>query len=124
MPLISITATSTPTGGGYRIFSPYTDDDTAFANNTLCPRYAECDPTSAPPSPASIESLEIFDSIPWRRDYIALDPRTRARHSRLRAGWMQNKVRATIVLVLLLLAVLAAGTALVLYLSVVHGKSK
>ncbi|EMD65776.1 hypothetical protein COCSADRAFT_61289, partial [Bipolaris sorokiniana ND90Pr] len=101
---ISITATSTPTGG-YRIFSPYTDDDTAFANNTLCPRYAECDPTSAPPSPASIESLEIFDNIPWRRDYIALDPRTRARRNRLRAGWMQNKLRATIVIVLLLLAV-------------------
>ncbi|EUC47075.1 hypothetical protein COCMIDRAFT_71429, partial [Bipolaris oryzae ATCC 44560] len=103
---ISITAASTPTGQGYRIFSPYTDDDTAFANKTLCPRYAECDPTSAPPSPASVESLEIFDSIPWRRDYIALDPRTRARrNSRLRAGWMQNKLRATIVIVLLLLAV-------------------
>lgn len=52
----------------YQPLALYTDDDTL-----LCPRYAENDPTSAPPSPASIESFDILDSVPWRRSYISLD---------------------------------------------------
>jgi hypothetical protein len=51
--------------------SPYIDDDLALA-----PRYADRDMTSAPPSPASIQSFDILEAIPWRKSYISLDADT------------------------------------------------
>ncbi|KAA8615036.1 hypothetical protein PtrSN002B_003965 [Pyrenophora tritici-repentis] len=104
MPLLSITTTG-PSLGAYSLLSPYSDDDTAFAHNTLCPRYAELDPTSAPPSPASIESFEILDSIPWRRGYISLDTPARRGSTTLLERWMRNKLRAIAMLFLVALAV-------------------
>ncbi|KAH6878265.1 hypothetical protein BKA58DRAFT_435968 [Alternaria rosae] len=121
MPLISITTANSSTAG-YKLLSPYTDDDTTFAHNTLCPRYAESDPTSAPPSPASVESFEILDSIPWRRGYIALDNHGRQSGNTLRSRWMRNKVRAMVLL--LLLTLLVAGCVLGGYMTIKHGKSK
>ncbi|EOA81595.1 hypothetical protein ACJQWK_10594 [Exserohilum turcicum] len=123
MPLIPLTTTNAPPGG-YRILSPYTDDDTTFANKTLCPRYAECDPTSAPPSPASVESLDMLDSTPWRRDYISLSSHRRASGNTLRARWKGNKLYATMMMVCLLLILAAAGSALAMYLSGRVEKSK
>ena len=63
---------SPPRNAGYVAAPPsYTDDEGVFSNNDLCPRYADADPSSAPPSPASVESFDILESIPWRRSYIA-----------------------------------------------------
>lgn len=52
---------------------PYIDAATTFTDTLLCPRYAESDPSSAPPSPASVESFDVLDNVPWRRSYISLD---------------------------------------------------
>ncbi|ORY19725.1 hypothetical protein BCR34DRAFT_448740, partial [Clohesyomyces aquaticus] len=60
-----------PRRAGYTPLSPYTDDDNALSNNLICPRYADSDPTSAPPSPASIESFDILDSVAWRRGHTS-----------------------------------------------------
>lgn len=79
--------------------SPHIDDDTTFAaNNVLCPRYADQDPTSAPPSPASIQSFDILESIPWRRSYISLDSDMERNY---RKRW--RKYRAQIIAIMLLL---------------------
>ncbi|KAF1933839.1 uncharacterized protein M421DRAFT_28595, partial [Didymella exigua CBS 183.55] len=91
-------STSRPTSIGYMPLSPYIDDDTTFANNLLCPRYADQDPTSAPPSPASIQSFDILDSIAWRRSYISLESET---HRDCRKRW--RKYRAQIIAIMLLL---------------------
>jgi hypothetical protein len=90
--------------------SPYTDDDTTFANNVLCPRYADQDPTSAPPSPASIQSFDILEVIPWRKSYISLGSDNG--HS-YRKHW--QKYRAQIITIMLLLVL--STTALTLGIS-------
>lgn len=90
------------------------EEDATF---TLCPRYAENDPTSAPPSPASIESFDM-DSIPWRRSYIPLDGDTE--NSRLRMRFRRQKIRISVLLFLFALTVLGAGISA--YLAVKHGR--
>ncbi|KAF2022074.1 hypothetical protein BU24DRAFT_457971 [Aaosphaeria arxii CBS 175.79] len=46
---------------------------TTLADDLLCPRYADRDASSAPPSPASIESFDVLlDSTAWRRGEISL----------------------------------------------------
>ncbi|KAF1834479.1 hypothetical protein BDW02DRAFT_569007 [Decorospora gaudefroyi] len=114
MSLLSFTAAKSPPAP----VLPYTDDGTTFTNHTLCPRYADHDTASAPPSPASIESLEILDNIPWRRGYIALD----AGRGRSRRRWMKNKGR--LVAIVLLLTLATAGCALAGYLTIQHERSK
>jgi hypothetical protein len=95
--------------GGYTPLAPYSDEnDTTFAHNTLCPRYAENDLTSAPPSPASIESFDVLDSIPWRRSYISLGNETN--HSTLRRRWRKHRARAIAVILLFTLLCLGCGT--------------
>ncbi|KAF1366136.1 hypothetical protein EJ07DRAFT_85177, partial [Lizonia empirigonia] len=89
---------SRPASIGYMPLSPYIDDETTFGNNVLCPRYADQDPTSAPPSPASIQSFDILESIPWRRSYILLDPNQQRDY---RKRW--RKYRAQIITIALLL---------------------
>ncbi|KAI8937448.1 hypothetical protein NX059_005170 [Plenodomus lindquistii] len=105
---LSIT-TSMPATAGYKPLALYTDDDTAVANTLLCPRYADTDPTSAPPSPASIESFDILDNVPWRRSYISLG-RTSAQEAALRRRWRYD--RARILAALLLSTLVAAGCTL------------
>ncbi|KAF1939109.1 hypothetical protein EJ02DRAFT_266233 [Clathrospora elynae] len=115
---------SRPPTAGYRPLSPYTDDDTTFANNLLCPRYAECDPTYAPPSPASIESFDVLDNIPWRRSYIPLDSGERRGSgvcNRLRGRWLKNKSRGMTVL---LLTLVVSGCTLGGYLAIKHKNHK
>ncbi|KAH7402681.1 hypothetical protein BKA66DRAFT_449281 [Pyrenochaeta sp. MPI-SDFR-AT-0127] len=109
---------------GYRSLSAYTDDDTAVANNLLLPRYAESDPTSSPPSPASIESFDVLDSIPWRRSYISLDSGSSQdrRLDRLRKRCRGKKTR--IVAILLLFILFVTGCTLGGYLAVKHEKDK
>lgn len=104
---------------GYKPLAPYSDDDTTFANNLLCPRYAENDLTSAPPSPASIESFDVLDSIPWRRSYISLD--NGAGSGRLRKQWKRHRAQAIALLLLFLLAMTGCGVGG--YMAVRHGKS-
>ncbi len=108
--------TKRPSTGAYGPVLPYTDDDTAFANQTLCPRYAESDPTSAPPSPASVESFDILDNVPWRRSYISLD----SGHGRFqiqKRGTSRRRRSACIIAILLLFCMLlVAGCAFVVYL--------
>ncbi|KAH3912354.1 hypothetical protein HBI56_004690 [Parastagonospora nodorum] len=100
----------------YQPLAPYTDDDTL-----LCPRYAENDPTSAPPSPASIESFDILDSIPWRRSYISLD----SNGASLSRRWRTRKAQITaLVWVLTLLLTGCAVGGYVWHRAVKHGKSK
>jgi hypothetical protein len=96
----------------YQPLALYTDDDTL-----LCPRYAENDPTSAPPSPASIESFDILDSIPWRQSYISLD--NSAGQSR---RWRMCKAQLTALV--LLLTLLLSGSSVGGYVAVKHGKNK
>ena len=90
--------------------SPYGDHSTTtLSNNLLCPRYAESDPSSAPPSPSSIESFDVLDSVPWRRGYISLDAagdRTRA-WAVLSKKWQKNKARIIATLILFTLFVTA-----------------
>jgi hypothetical protein len=105
----------------YQLLIPYSDEsDTTFASNALCPRYAENDPTSAPPSPASVASFDILDSTPWRRSYISLGDETDG--SRLRMRWRAQRMR--IIVFLLLFTVLGLGCGVGGYLAVKHGKSK
>lgn len=99
MDMLSITSSKSATAS-YEPLAPYTDDDdTTIANNLLCPRYADTDHTSAPPSPASIESFDILDSVPWRRSYISLGPTSRQNEA-LRRRSRQNRTRLLVVLVL------------------------
>jgi hypothetical protein len=100
--------TSRPKSILYAPLSPYTDNDTYLSNNLLCPRYAENDNTSAPPSPASIESFDILDSVAWRQSHSSHHPRS----GKVRAcdAWRRNKSR--IVSTILLTMLLAAGCAL------------
>jgi hypothetical protein len=115
---------SPPRNASYVPPPSYTDDESLFSNNDLCPRYADADPSSAPPSPASVESFDILESIPWRRSYIAPGSYT---HSTRRASpreillarWKQRKVRVVVVggvvattllaLLLILFGITAAG---------------
>ncbi|KAH8710185.1 hypothetical protein GQ44DRAFT_436661 [Phaeosphaeriaceae sp. PMI808] len=115
---------SIPETVGYGLLTPYSDNDTTFANNVLCPRYAENDPTSAPPSPASIESFDILDSIPWRRSYISLD-NTVAESGRciaLRRRW--RMYRAHFTAFFLLFTLLVAGCSVSGYLAVKQTKQE
>jgi hypothetical protein len=83
--------------------SQYSDDEIAFANDILCPRYAENDPTSAPPSPASIESFDVLESIPWRRSYVGLDGSANIRQSQqLRTRRRRVMILSSLVAVLVL----------------------
>lgn len=115
---LSQTLNSRPVTAGYLPLAPYTDEDTTFANHVLCPRYAENDPTSAPPSPASLESFDILDSIPWRRSYISLDTpageSSTFRHA-LANRW--RKHRARVIAITLLLALLLTGCTLAAYIT-------
>jgi hypothetical protein len=114
---------SPPRNASYVPPPSYTDDESLFSNNDLCPRYADADPSSAPPSPASVESFDILESIPWRRSYIAPGSYT---HSTRRASpreillarWKQSRVRVVgvgvvattlLVLLLILVGITAAG---------------
>lgn len=103
---------SKPKMAGYKPLSPYTDDENALSNNLLCPRYAESDSSSAPPSPASIESFDILDSIAWRRGYTShnsKDVRSRA-CGFLRSRWKKNRAHMIAILLLFLLLVAACTT--------------
>jgi hypothetical protein len=99
-----------------RLLVPYSDDD----NYLLCPRYAENDPTSAPPSPASIESFGIMDSIPWRRSYISLDDPAATSHTHQRRRARRRRVIALSLLIALSVIAVSSGA----YLATQHGKSK
>jgi hypothetical protein len=99
-----------------RLLTPYTDDD----DHLLCPRYAENDPTSAPPSPASIESFGIMDSIPWRRSYISLDDSAVATRLHQRRRARRTRVIALSLLMSLSVVAVSSGG----YLALQHGKSK
>jgi hypothetical protein len=115
---------SPPRNAGYAPPPSYTDEDTIFSNNDLCPRYADADPSSAPPSPASVESFDILESIPWRRSYIAPGYRqSRARPCEaLRARCKKN--RALAVATALLVMLIIVGTTTVAYLALRDAKSK
>ncbi|KAF2109303.1 hypothetical protein BDV96DRAFT_636335 [Lophiotrema nucula] len=96
----------------YQSLSPYIDDDNALSNNLICPRYADSDPTSAPPSPSSIESFDILDPVAWRRGYTSWDNGT----GKVRTYW--RKRRSQIIGFLLLLLLLIAGCATGAYFAV------
>ena len=94
---------------GYIPLTPYIDDESTLANNLLCPRYAENDATSAPPSPASIESFDILDSVAWRQGHFwhhSRDAKARACGA-LGSRWQKN--RSQIICAILLLLLLVAG---------------
>ncbi|KZM19860.1 uncharacterized protein EKO05_0004125 [Ascochyta rabiei] len=110
---------SRPTSVGYMPLSPYIDDETTFANNVLCPRYADQDPTSALPSPASIQSFDILESIPWRRSYISLDSGTEMQY---RKRW--REYRAQIVVVALLLILSTTALTLGISLAIQHSNKQ
>ncbi len=99
--------------------SPYIDDDTTFANNVLCPRYADQDPTSAPPSSASIQSFDILESIPWRRSYISTNPDTKHDYNR---QW--RKYRVEIIAVMLLLVLSTTALTLGISLAIRHSSKQ
>jgi hypothetical protein len=105
---------------GYRPVTPYSDDEITFANNLLCPRYAENDPTSAPPSPTAIESFDVLDSIPWRRSYIGLDDGAEARMQQR----LMRKHRAIFCALLAMSALLLTGCGVGGYLALKHASSK
>jgi hypothetical protein len=106
---------------GYKLLAPYSDeDDTTFAHNTLCPRYAENDLTSAPPSPASIQSFDVLDSIPWRRSYISLGNETDS--SKRSKRWKKQRARA--IVLLLLFTLLSLGCGVGVYMAIKHGNKK
>lgn len=98
--------------------SPYIDDQT-FANNVLCPRYADQDLTSAPPSPASIQSFDILESVPWRKSYVSLDTDT---HRDYRNRW--RKYRAQIIAIMLLLILSSTALTLGISLAVQHSRGQ
>ncbi|KAF2819923.1 hypothetical protein CC86DRAFT_471587 [Ophiobolus disseminans] len=110
---------SSPATVGYRPIMPYSDDETAFANNLLCPRYAENDPTSAPPSPTLIETFDVLDSIPWRRSYIGLDDGVEAG---LRQRLSRHWTRLAALSFMLIMLVLACGVSG--YVAVKHAKDR
>ena len=84
--------------------SPYIDDDTTFANNVLCPRYPDQDPTSAPPSPASIQSFDILEAIPWRKSYMSLGSDNGRGY---RKRWRKYRVQIIAIMLLLILSTTA-----------------
>ena len=115
---------SPPRNAGYVAPPSYTDDESLFSNNDLCPRYADADPSSAPPSPASVESFDILESIPWRRSYIASGGsynnsrgalRRASPREALRALWKRSRARvlavvATLLVLVLVLVLIPIGT--------------
>jgi hypothetical protein len=112
---------SRPQAVGYKPLSvsPYSDNENELSNNLLCPRYAENDTSSAPPSPASIESFDILDSIAWRRGYTSYDSGVKARScDGLRKRWRKN--RAQIIAMLLVFTLFLVGCAVGGYLAVRH----
>jgi hypothetical protein len=115
-PLMSIFI-SRPQAGGY-IALPYSDDNSpssALSNaNLLCPRYAENDTSSAPPSPASIESFDILDSIAWRRGYTSHASGARPRR------WRNRKHRAHIIAIAVVFALFLIGCSVGAYAAIRH----
>ncbi|KAF2691900.1 hypothetical protein K458DRAFT_381744 [Lentithecium fluviatile CBS 122367] len=117
-PAISIFI-SRPQAAGYKplAVSPYADYENELSNNLLCPRYAENDTSSAPPSPASIESFDILDSIAWRRGHTSHGGGVKARSCDvLKKRW--KKSRGHIVAIILLLALFLIGCIVGGYLAV------
>jgi hypothetical protein len=112
---------SRPQTGGY-IALPYSDNNSpssALSNaNLLCPRYAEDDNTSAPPSPASIESFDILDSIAWRRGYTSHG--LGARPHRCCASWRNQKHRGLMIALAVVLALFLVGCSVGAYAAIRH----
>ena len=112
---------SRPQAAGYKplALSPYSDNENELSNNLLCPRYAENDTSSAPPSPASIESFDILDSIAWRRGYTSHGSGAKpAACEALRKRWRKN--RAQMIALLLVLALFLIGCSVGGYLALRH----
>jgi len=112
---------SRPQAVGYKPLSvsPYSDHDNELSNSLICPRYAENDTSSAPPSPASIESFDILDSIAWRRGYTSHDSGVKARSCDvLRKRWPKN--RAQIIVILLVFTLFLIGCAVGGYAAIRH----
>ncbi|KAL6703789.1 hypothetical protein ACN47E_009088 [Coniothyrium glycines] len=108
--------TAKPASRRYHPILPYTEDDNETAANFLCPRYAEADPTSAPPSPASLESFDILDNIPWRQSYISLSAPS------FRDAQLKRPRARLLVAVLLVLFLLALGCSIAGFIAVKRTK--
>ena len=93
--------------------SPYIDDDLALA-----PRYADRDMTSAPPSPASIQSFDILEAIPWRKSYISLDTDTGHNYQK---RWRKYRLQILVAMLLLILSTTALSLGITL---AVHHSNK
>jgi len=102
---------------GQKSIPRYYDDETAFAHSVLCPRYAENDPAFAPPSPASIESFDALDSVPWRGSYIGSEASV---HTGLQKRCKSSRGKQ--ITILLLLACLVTGCGVITFLMVKHGR--
>ncbi|KAF1959005.1 hypothetical protein CC80DRAFT_546322 [Byssothecium circinans] len=105
-------STSHPSTALYTPLTPYLDttSPTSLSNNILYPE-EESTRSSSPPSPASIESFDILDSIAWRRGHTSWDPqtvRTRACDV-LRKRWKRNRGQIIAVLILLLLVLVGCS---------------
>ncbi|KAF2270847.1 hypothetical protein CC78DRAFT_610903 [Lojkania enalia] len=106
----------------YIPLSPYADNEGTLPNNIICPRYADCDASSAPPSPASIESFDILDSVAWRRGHIShrdIEGKV-STYDALASSWNNKKSR--MIGILLLFILLGAGCSAGAYLVVRHKK--
>lgn len=108
--------------GDYKHLSLYTkdNDDSTFADNHLCPRYAECDANSAPPSPVSMERFDILDNIPWRQSYMSLDEAgfQESIHRISDRKWKTNKTH--IAAILLAIALLVIGCVVGVHVAMVR----
>ncbi|KAF2643482.1 hypothetical protein P280DRAFT_254183 [Massarina eburnea CBS 473.64] len=94
----------------YTPLSPYRDSASpmSLSSNLLCPE-RENTRSSSPPSPASVESFDILDSIAWRRGYTSYDThdvRTRA-YDVLEKRWKRS--RGQIIVALLLFVLFVVG---------------
>ncbi|KAF2007220.1 hypothetical protein P154DRAFT_516992 [Amniculicola lignicola CBS 123094] len=116
--------TPKPNSAHYNLLSPYTDSDPSLSNTLICPRYADADPSSAPPSPASIESFDVLDSVAWRRSHTTYIPHVDKVRccNNLGKTWRQRKgqVMALGMLLTLLLLVCSLGG----YFAVRHERGK
>jgi hypothetical protein len=106
--------TITPSISRLATAPPYSDHSTSISRNLMCP---DSDTTSAPPSPASIESFDVLDNIPWRRSYISLDAGPSEYGS---YAAMRKKQRARMAAVLLLCVLVAIGCGVGGYLAIKH----
>lgn len=109
---------------GYNPLSPYSEDDSTFANHLLCPRYAENDSTSAPPSPTELESFDVLDSIPWRRSYISLDIGAGEGGKYRAISKYYNRNRSRILAIIVMFILLVSGCALGAYLIMTRARSE